>query len=366
VPVFLTPEEQRRQMELEQELQLARDIQQGLLLAAVPHLPGWQLSAVSNPARDLGGDLYDFVPFPDGTQAIMIGDVSGKGLQAALRMAVARTVFRHELRHTTSPGATLAAVNRGVCADIPQGMITMLYAILDPLQGTLRMANAGHTYAVLFNDTVREYELPGMPLGVDPDCEYEEETIVIEPGDNLLLYTDGVVEAIDTDEQEYGFERLQYLLQANAHLKPRPLMKLLLRELRTWSGNLQTDDITMVIARRRLTQLGAELRSVLTDVLEAERAAAFWEEHIERTYGNTLLDATPDQWTEVLPEITKIAKAQFNRGLARELTQQLRLAIEEYRTDHHTDDARSHAELSRTWYSNDSTGTQNSSVKLHQ
>jgi sigma-B regulation protein RsbU (phosphoserine phosphatase) len=324
-------------MELEQELQLARDIQQGLLLAAVPHLHGWQLSAVSNPARDLGGDLYDFVPLAEGNQAIMIGDVSGKGLQAALRMAVARTVFRHEVRQSASPGPTLAAVNRGVCADIPQGMITMLYTILDPVQGTLRMANAGHTYAVLFNDNVREFELPGMPLGVDPDCDYEEDTIVIEPGENMLLYTDGVTEAINQDEEEYGFERLQALLKANAHLKPRPLMKMLLRELRTWSGNLQTDDITMVVVRRRLTQLGAELRSIVQDVLEAEQAAAFWDEYITAQYGDSLTDAPPDAWMEVLPELTRAAKSRFNRGLARELTQQLRLAIEEYRTDNHGD-----------------------------
>src|SRR5215212_5915828 len=106
-------EELRRQSEMQQDLQLARDIQQGLLLEAVPRLFGWEISAVSLPARDLGGDLYDFLPFPDHWHGIMIGDVSGKGLPAALRMAVARTVFRHEARRDQTPGATLACTNRG-------------------------------------------------------------------------------------------------------------------------------------------------------------------------------------------------------------------------------------------------------------
>src|SRR5215212_3312042 len=115
VPAAPTPklEELRRQSEIEQDMRLARDIQQGLLLEAVPRLFGWEISAVSLPAHDIGGDLYDFLPFADHWHGIMIGDVSGKGLPAALRMAVARTVFRHEARRDQTPGATLACTNRG-------------------------------------------------------------------------------------------------------------------------------------------------------------------------------------------------------------------------------------------------------------
>ncbi len=333
-PVVAVPqpseEELRRQAELEKDLQLARDIQQGMLLAAVPYLKGWEFSATSLPARDLGGDLYDFIPLPSGNQAIMIGDVSGKGLQAALRMAVTRTLFRYEARNgDESPPMALAAVNRGVCSDIPQGMVTMLYAVLDPLQGKMRIANAGHTYPLHFNVTVQEYEMPGVPLGVDPDIDYDEETISISPGDSLFLYTDGVNEAIDPSDEEFGFERLRALLEANSQIKPRALMRKILNEIRAWTaGGPQTDDITMVVLRRRFTKLSDELRVVINDVLGV-RATELWPE-IEALLDCNPEVATVDDWTDVLPSLSKMTKSRLSRGLSRELNQQLRLTIEEY------------------------------------
>jgi sigma-B regulation protein RsbU (phosphoserine phosphatase) len=328
-------EELQRQAELEHDLQMARDIQQGLLLAAVPSLPGWELTAVSNPARDLGGDLYDFLALPDGRHGIMIGDVSGKGLPAALRMAVARTVFRHQARLGEAPAPTMAAVNVGVCTDIPQGMVTMLYIALDPVQGTLTIANAGHTYPFLLNGKAAELELPGMPLGVDPDIDYEEMSLHIAPGDSLFLYTDGVTEATNPAEEMFGSEYLQQVLETNSQLKPRALMRLLLRELRTWSDErVQDDDITMVVFRRRYLHLSDELLSIASDVLGPEQVTRFWEEQVGRDEA-ALRAETPDTWMERLPDLSKAARAAFNRGLARELSQQLRLAIEEYRGGDH-------------------------------
>ncbi len=324
--------ELKRQAELEDDLRMARDIQQGLLLAAVPSLPGWELTAVSNPARDLGGDLYDFLTLETGQQAIMIGDVSGKGLPAALRMAVARTVFRHEARMGNAPAETLAAVNWGVCNDIPQGMVTMLYMLLDPQNGTLHIANAGHTYPLLLNGQVAELELSGMPLGVDLDIDYEQMTFNLEPGDSLLLYTDGLTEATNHDDVMFG-EHLQSVLQANIHLKPRALMRLLLGYLRTWGAEqMQDDDITMVVLRRRFTRLSDELYSIFVDVLGAEAAEPFWHEYVEQQFTISIDDVSLDDWVDfVLPHIAKTARKAFNRGIARELSQQLRLAIEEYR-----------------------------------
>ncbi|HWQ14290.1 MAG TPA: PP2C family protein-serine/threonine phosphatase [Roseiflexaceae bacterium] len=322
----VSQEELRRQAEIERELLLARDIQQGLLLEAVPRLAGWEISAVSLPARDLGGDLYDFLPLGDGWQGIMIGDVSGKGLPAALRMAVARTVFRHEARRGHAPGHTLAAVNRGVISEIPQGMITMLYAMLDTRAGVLRLANAGHNYPVVINGRVCELELTGLPLGVDGDSDYEEVSTVLGPGDTVLLYTDGVVEATNHAEEYFGFERLARLLSERPNMKPRALMQALLHELRTWSASGQADDITVVVLRRRLERLDAELRSIADDVLGPERAAQLWA-------GLDLpsADAPADAWAEALPEVIRVVQGRFGRGLARELNGQLRLALEEYR-----------------------------------
>ena len=328
VPVAPTPnlEELRRQSEIEQDMRLARDIQQGLLLEAVPRLFGWEISAVSLPARDIGGDLYDFLPFPDHWHGIMIGDVSGKGLPAALRMAVARTVFRHEARCDQSPGATLARTNRGVLSEIPQGMVTMLYARLDTQRGLLNIANAGHNYPVLINGQVSELELSGLPLGVDDESEYTEISAVMHPGDTVVLYTDGVVEASGPNEQIYGYERLEHMLRTNAHLKPRALLAVLLHELRAWSGSEQADDITMVIIRRRLASLGAELGGIAEDVLGVERSGQLWA-----TLDLPSDDAPKADWAESLPSLIGMVQSQYGRGLARELHGQLRLALEEYR-----------------------------------
>ncbi|MEI6775865.1 MAG: PP2C family protein-serine/threonine phosphatase [Chloroflexales bacterium] len=320
--------QQRRAAELEQDLRMARDIQQGLLLEAAPHLIGWELSAISLPARDLGGDLYDFLNLGGGIQGIMIGDVSGKGLPAALRMAVARTVFRHEARRDEAPACTLAAVNRGVLSEIPQGMVTMLYARLDTTCGDLHLANAGHTFPMLVNGSVSEIELSGLPLGVDADSNYREARAQLGPGDSVILYTDGVLEAENADGEIYTYERLEELIRANCQLKPRAMVSRMLHELRAWAGTaLQSDDVTVVVLRRRLTHLGAELRSIVDDVLTAEQAALFWDDHLA-----ALADADAETWIASLPEIMKQAQAHLSRGLARELNQQLRLALEDYRT----------------------------------
>jgi sigma-B regulation protein RsbU (phosphoserine phosphatase) len=256
----------------------------------------------------------------------MIGDVSGKGLPAALRMAVARTVFRHEARSGKEPGIALAAVNRGILNEIPQGMITMLYALLDLDRGELRIANAGHNYPVLINGIVNEIEITGLPLGVDSDSDYEESCAVIEPGGTVVLYTDGVVEAVNAKEEMFGYERLERILHEQPNRKPRALVAKLLHELRSWSEIGQTDDITVVVVRRRLTCLGDELRTIADDVLGEERAAALWAE-----LSLPDADAPADAWAEIIPAIVRTAQTMFGRGQARELNAQLRLALEGYR-----------------------------------
>jgi sigma-B regulation protein RsbU (phosphoserine phosphatase) len=324
----VSPADQRRHEEIEQELQLARDIQQGLLLEAVPRLAGWEISAISLPARDLGGDLYDFLPLGAVSHGIMIGDVSGKGLPAALRMAVARTVFRHAARRNEPPSTTLAATNAGVLLEIPQGMVTMLYATLDLQRGELRIANAGHTFPIVINGQVEEIELSGLPLGVDGDSDYAEARVTLDPGTTALLYTDGVVEATNRHGDIFGFERLESVLHTRSHLRPRSLVAALLQEVRAWSDVGQTDDITVVAIRRRLAQLAAELRLVADDVLGPERAARLWAELA--LPGD---DAPAPVWLDILPGITRFAQETFGRGLGRELHGQMRLTIEEYRAE---------------------------------
>lgn len=315
-----------RHVEIERDLALARDIQQGLLLEAVPRLPGWEINAVSLPARDLGGDLYDFIQLSDQTHGIMIGDVSGKGLPAALRMAVARTVFRHEARKGRFPAVTLAEINRSVLVDIPHGMVTMLYTTLDLRTGMLRIANAGHNFPIVINGTVNEVELTGLPLGVDDDIDYVELVHELHHGDTVFFFTDGVVEATNATEEMYGDERLHELLAQHAHARPRSLVARLLQELRHWSARGQADDITLVVVRRRHAYLGDELRLVLQDVLGDERADV-----LLRDIGLPTNDAPVSAWSESMAELVQRTQDQWGRGIARELNGQMRLVVEEYR-----------------------------------
>lgn len=317
---------QQRAREIEQELQLARDIQQGLLLEAAPHLPGWEVTAISLPARDLGGDLYDFLPLTDGRHGIMIGDVSGKGLPAALRMAVARTVFRHEARRNTDPAITLAAVNRGVLSEIPHGMVTMLYLQLEPRTGQLCFANAGHTFPLLISDTVQELEVAGLPLGIDSESEYVQQQAIIAPGESLLLYTDGLIEAESPNGTIFSFERLVDLIVAHPQRKPRALAAALVHEVRSWTNGILSDDVTMVILRRRLLDLVTEIRSVIADVIGVERVDMLWETLFA---GDIPTDV--EEWREALPRLQPLAQTSLGRGLARELIQQIRLTLDDYR-----------------------------------
>jgi sigma-B regulation protein RsbU (phosphoserine phosphatase) len=239
---------------------------------------------------------------------------------------VARTVFRHEARRGHGPGPTLAAVNNGILSEIPQGMVTMLYVMLNTQDGCMCVANAGHNYPVVINGQVHEVELSGLPLGVMGDSDYDEVHAALRHGDTVLFYTDGVVEATNAQGEMFGYERLAHVLRDRDGLKPRALMATLLHELRAWGGADQADDITMVILRRRQAQLADELRTVAEDVLGPERATQLWAEApLPEAEASTAL------WAEALPEIVRTTQTRYGRGLARELNGQLRLALEEYR-----------------------------------
>ena len=320
-------QEELRQLELEQDLRLARDLQQGLMLETVPRIPGWEISAVSLPARELGGDLYDFLSIDVHTQGIMIGDVSGKGLPAALRMAVARTVFRSEARRALerSPGLTLAAVNAMLLEEIPHGMVTMLYATIETTSGHMRLANAGHNYPIRVASQIKEVEATGLPLCVAPLDAYTDHTLQLEYGETVLFYTDGVTEAVDQFEEMYGYERLQELLIDVGYLKPRALMARILAEVRTWTGGHAADDITMLLIRRRLQRLIDEMQSVVADIIGAQTTAELWT--TLQLHEVETIQAS----TQALQLIHAQLQTDFGRGIAREVQGQLRPIIEEYR-----------------------------------
>jgi len=313
---------------LHQDLRVARDIQVSLLLASSPHLPGWEASTSFLPARELGGDLYDFVEIDPTHWGIMIGDVSGKGIPAALHMAVARTLFRIEARNHANPAQTLARINQALIEQIPQGCVTLLYALLDITDGTLRLANAGHHYPLLLNETARELELDGLPLGIDGDYTFEEVTARLQPGDVLILYTDGVVEATNEQGELFGFERLYRLLNESATRRPRSLTRQIVRAVRAFTGPLpQDDDITLVVLRRRYADRRQEMVEVANDVLGPEGGRLF-REQLE---GLSLpADAPAEVWRAALMTLAGSMRERWGQGLSRELLQQLFLALEGY------------------------------------
>src|SRR5919199_1746884 len=206
-------QQQAQQRErIEQELRVARLIQQTLLPKAVPELGGWDVAAFYRPAREVGGDFYDFLELEDGHLGIIVGDVTDKGVPAALVMATTRTMLRASAQRLDSPGEVLRQVNDVLVPDIPPNMfVTCLYAILDPRSGRLTYANAGHDlpYRRTSSGGAEELRATGMPLGLLPGMGYEEKEIVLERGDSVLFYSDGLVEAHDPQREMFGFPRLQ-------------------------------------------------------------------------------------------------------------------------------------------------------------
>ena len=199
----------------EYELALAHRIQQSILPEDIPSLPGWRLTTHWQPAHAVGGDFYDFIPFPDGSLGIVIGDATGKGVPAALVMATTCSILRAIAAslprgHMVSPGEFLCQSNELLCRQVPAGMfVTCLLAVLDPASGELRYANAGHCLPCQQSEAgVSELRATGMPLGLLPGMTYEEKTTTLAPGDRVILVSDGLIEAHNAERQIFGTHRL--------------------------------------------------------------------------------------------------------------------------------------------------------------
>jgi serine phosphatase RsbU (regulator of sigma subunit)/predicted ester cyclase len=246
-------EEMRERQRVEHELGVARRIQHALLPKDLPELEGWEIARHYQPAREVGGDFYDFLRLEDGRVGLVIGDVSGKGIAAALVMANTQSVLRAVAqREGITPGQVLEEANEVLYAYIPPTMfITCLYAILDPESGGLVYANAGHDLPYLHrNGDAEELRARGMPLGLMPGMDYEEKEVTLEAGDGVLFYSDGLVEAHDPKGKMFGFPRLRTLVAE--HGEELSLEETLLEELYSFVGEgwEQEDDITLLTLRR--------------------------------------------------------------------------------------------------------------------
>jgi PAS domain S-box-containing protein len=247
-------QEAQQRERIEQELRVARLIQHTLLPKSLPELEGHQMAVYYQPAREVGGDFYDFLRLPDGRLGLIVGDVSGKGVPAAIVMAITRTMLRAAY-HLGSPGEILKQVNDNLFPDIPPNMfVTCLAALLDSRTGRLQYANAGHDLPYVRHSAgVSELRATGMPLGLMPNMSYEEKEITLQPGESILLYSDGLVEAHSPQREMFGFPRMQRYV--GAHPQGAALIDSLLAELEQFTGDEweQEDDITLLTLQRLRT-----------------------------------------------------------------------------------------------------------------
>jgi predicted ester cyclase len=245
-------QEVRERERVEQELRVARSIQQASLPKEVPTLEGWQISPYYQPAREVGGDFYDFHLLPEGRLGVVVGDATGKGVPAALVMSTTCGMLRLAAQGSASPGQMLQGINEVLFPNIPSNMfVTCFYAILEPKSGRLSYANAGHDLPYLHrNGDAEELRARGMPLGLMPAMSYEEKETILHSGEAALLYSDGLVEAHDPEGDMFGFPRLRSLIAE--HGEERSLGALLLEELYSFTGERweQEDDITLLTLRR--------------------------------------------------------------------------------------------------------------------
>jgi phosphoserine phosphatase RsbU/P len=248
---------------LERELQMAREVQAGLLPQRAPVLPGWELAARWYPARQVAGDYYDFIPLGADRLGIVIADVADKGMPAALFMALTRSIVRASLIATTSPADAFSQANRLICADASGGMfITLFYAEVNASSGTLTYLNAGHNPALLCRGTGEQAWLSrtGIVLGMVDDAAYETGCVQLAMGDSVLLYTDGVTEAggpaaeassTATDDDMYGEDRLLSVVSSHRQGSAADLVTAVEESVRDFVGPVPpADDVTLVALKR--------------------------------------------------------------------------------------------------------------------
>jgi len=236
------------------ELEIAKGIQQSFLPDSAPEIAGIELVARNIPALEVGGDFYDFIPVAQDTWGLVIADVSGKGVPAALFMALSRTLIRASTLVNADPARSIGQANRMIYEDSKTSMfVTLFYAILDSRAMTLDYVNAGHNPPLLLQGEASAVVLlkaKGIALGVVDDVDLQSVKVNLKPGDVLVLYTDGVTEAINDRDEEFGEERLLGVITENRSRPAQEIMDRILAAITAFAGDRpQYDDITIMILR---------------------------------------------------------------------------------------------------------------------
>ena len=240
---------------MQRELQVAREVQAGLIPQTTPQLRGWEFAACWKPANEVSGDFYDFIGLPDGSTALVVADVSDKGMPAAMFMALSRSIIRAVAGRSGSPAGDISEANRLIWQDAAEEMfITLFYARLDPDGTSLTYVNAGHNPPLFYSHKTGQLTplaRTGMAAGVEQDSPYGQATLNFEKGDSLVIYTDGIVDTIGKKEN-YGEERLRNTYQKFAALDAPHLVDAIEKEVSAFSVNeVPFDDITLLVIKRK-------------------------------------------------------------------------------------------------------------------
>jgi serine phosphatase RsbU (regulator of sigma subunit) len=251
----LLAQEQER-IRLAQELQVAQRIQASLLPAVTPAIEGYEIAHAWDPAREVGGDFYDFLPLPHGKLGLLMADVADKGIPAALFMATTSTLLRVSAHDHAAPDQALLHANAWINAGNREDMfVTAWYGILDLASHRVDFANAGHSLALhvqAADGVIRMLRPAGMPLGVVEDLRLERDAISLAPGDLLVLYTDGVIDALNEAEEDFGQDRLEALLFGRRHETAQQVVAALRSAVLAHTGQAPLYDDVTVVALRRL------------------------------------------------------------------------------------------------------------------
>jgi sigma-B regulation protein RsbU (phosphoserine phosphatase) len=251
--------EANQKKRLDHDLEIARDIQRLLLPSEAPEVAGFELSGLNIPARQVSGDYYDYITVDDERLGVAIADVSGKGVPASIIMAICRSVLRSQATNNPSPADVLQKVNRQLYPDIKEDMfISMAYAVLDHARGQIVLARAGHDAPFLYRAATQELtpiKARGMVLGIDSGSVFDRITgdvaVPLERGDCLLLYTDGVTEALDANDNEFGIDRMVQSIRASAAEGGTAVINRIIDDVRAFVGTTpQNDDITLIVIRK--------------------------------------------------------------------------------------------------------------------
>jgi sigma-B regulation protein RsbU (phosphoserine phosphatase) len=233
---------------------MARKVQSSLLPQSIPQLEGWEFASLWKPAREVGGDYYDFIPAPKGRLGVVIADVTDKGMPAALFMASTRSIMRAAMPLSAEPADGIMHANQLICQESGEGLfVTLFYALLEPVSGILTYVNAGHNPPLLYRAQAEAVHLgvTGMQLGVDSDSTYGQHTEKLNPGDFVLFYTDGVTEAEQAGGTQFGNDRLRLAISACGNMGAAGILSAIQQAIDEFTGGEPPqDDITLVVARR--------------------------------------------------------------------------------------------------------------------